>query len=154
MMWKGQDGRPGAARALHRSIEREIVDYEDGHAGDMLVNRTDDPLDRPFLVPGRHDHKQGFRTLGADQSAANLLVLMEWLRTRRWKIRRVIRARSRISRRCRRNRAAWRKSAKCARTTYQAIRGPAFPSARKRAALPRPSSRYRACHRYRAAETN
>src|SRR3954463_5583510 len=109
MMGKWQDRRPGTAGAPHPRIQGGIVDYEDGHAGDVLVNRTHDPLDRPFLVPGRHDHKQGFRTLGTDQSAANLLALMEWLRTKRRKIRRVIRARPRISRRCRRNRAAWRR---------------------------------------------
>ena len=108
MMRQRQDGGPGPPRALDRRIERAIVDHEHRHAGDMLVNRADHALDRPFLVPGRHDHQQGFRTLGANQSAANLLAVMEWLRTRRRKIRRVIRARARMSRRCRRNRAAWR----------------------------------------------
>ena len=84
----------------------------------------------------------------ADQSAAILRALMEWLRSRCRKIAGVMRARARISRRWRHKRGQVAEQSRRARAiTYQSILGPALPSARKRAALPRPCRMYQACQK-------
>ena len=92
---------------------------------------------------------------GTVHSSAILRAVMEWAAQQMPKDARRNSARgARISRRCRNNAGQRHQNAAWARTTYHSNFGPALPSARNRAALPRPCSRYQACHRYRANATN
>src|ERR1019366_1243767 len=127
-----------------------IVDHQHRYPGYTTIDRAHDIANRAHFVESRHDHQQRIGTLGADHSAATLRALMAWARMRWRKTAGVMRARRRISRLPRHKRGKCANRVAWARKTYHTIFGPACPSARNRAALPRPPSRYQACHAYRA----
>ena len=111
------------------------------------MDRLHNAADGAFLVEGGDDHQQRVGTCRPYQSAATFSALMAWQRSRWRKIAGVIRARrgSRAAAATGGERAQAVRRELAART--RACCGPALPSARKRAALPRPSSRNRACQK-------